>query len=108
MATPSGGVSMTWLMDDGIEPEAGLSLARMTVDPGVTSEAHRHTNCTEAIHVLSGHVKQRAGDRWVFLKSGVTILIPVGAIHQTTNVGDEVAVLMIAYSSGSRVYEAED
>ena len=107
MATQIDGVSMTWLMDDGIEPEAGLSLARMTVDPGVTSEAHRHTNCTEAIHVLSGHVRQRSGGRWCSLESGETILIPAGATHQTTNVGDETAVLMIAYSSGSRVYEIE-
>ncbi|MGI9503376.1 MAG: cupin domain-containing protein [Geminicoccaceae bacterium] len=107
MATLADGVSMTWLMDDGIKPEAGLSLARMTVDPGITSEAHRHTNCTEAIHVLSGQIKQRSGDRWISLKSGETILIPVGAIHQTTNVGDDVAILMIAYSSGSRVYEIE-
>lgn len=101
------GVTMTWLMDDKVEPDASLSLARMTVDPGIASEAHRHTNCTEAIHVLSGCVQQRCGERWVFLEPGQTILIPEGAVHQTKNLGDETAVLMVAYSSGSRVYEPE-
>ena len=105
MSTLSDGVTMTWLMDDQIEHDAGLSLAHMTVDPGVVSEAHRHTNCTEAIHVLSGSVAQRAGDSWIALSQGDTILIPTGAVHQTKNVGDKTAILMIAYSSGSRVYD---
>lgn len=82
-----------------------LSLARMTVAPGETSEAHRHPNCTEAIHVLSGQVEQRKGEQRVELATGDTILIPSGAIHQTRNVGRDTAVLMIAYSSGSRVDE---
>lgn len=99
------GVSMAWLMEDAIEQGAGLSLARMTVDPGATSQAHRHPNCTEAIHVLSGRVEQRRGAQWVELASGDTILIPAGAIHQTRNLAHETAVLMIAYSSGSRVYQ---
>lgn len=102
-ATP--GVTMDWLMEDTIEPGAGLSLARMTVAPGETSEAHRHSNCNEAIHVLSGQVEQRKAGQWVELATGDTILIPSGAIHQTRNVGQETAILMIAYSSGSRDYE---
>ncbi|WP_119166899.1 cupin domain-containing protein [Algihabitans albus] len=103
-ARPSG-IAMTWLMEEAIEENAGLSLARMTIDPDVTSEAHRHPNCTEAIHVLSGSVLQRRGDAWIELTAGDTILIPVGAVHQTRNPGPETAVMMIAYSSGSRVYQ---
>ena len=99
---------MSWLMDDAIQAGAGLSLARMTIESDVTSEPHRHSNCSEAIHLLSGRVEQRRGDSWVTLKSGDTILIPVGAVHQTRNVGSETAVMMIAYSSGSRVYQAEN
>lgn len=100
-------VTMDWLMEDAIEPDAGLSLARMTVDPGVTSEAHRHSNCSEAIHVLSGQVEQRKGTDWVKLAAGDTILIPASTVHQTRNVGTEPAVLMVAYSDGSRIYESE-
>jgi hypothetical protein len=35
---------MPWLMEDAIADGANLSLARMTVDVGVTSEPHRHPN----------------------------------------------------------------
>jgi quercetin dioxygenase-like cupin family protein len=103
---PMTGVTMDWLMEDAIAPDAGLSLARMTVAPGVTSEPHRHPNCTEAIHMLSGQVLQRKGADWVRLAAGDTILVPAGAIHQTRNIGPETAVLMVAYSAGARVYQA--
>lgn len=103
----SSGVTMTWLMDGDIQADAGLSLARMTIEPGILSEAHRHTNCTEAIHLLEGRIAQRRNDDWIELGAGETILIPVGAVHQTQNIGTETAIIMVAYSSGSRVYEVE-
>lgn len=99
---------MQWLMEDAITPDAGLSLARMTVAPGVTSQAHRHPDCSEAVHLLSGRVDQRRGDDWVPLAVGETLLIPAGAVHQTRNCGTDTAVLMVAYSSGARIYEAAD
>ena len=105
LAAASSGVTMTWLMEDAIEENAGVSLAKMTVEAGVTTELHRHPNCTEAIHLLSGCVNQRRGDGWVELVAGDTLLIPAGSVHQTHNPGPETAVMIIAYSSGSRVYQ---
>ncbi len=99
---------MQWLMEDAITPDAGLSLARMAVAPGVTSEAHRHPDCSEAVHLLEGSVEQRCGDDWVRLAAGETLLIPAGAVHQTRNAGPQTAVLMVAYSSGARIYEVAD
>jgi quercetin dioxygenase-like cupin family protein len=106
MTEPSG-VTMEWLMEDAIDPRAGLSLARMTIAPGVTSPAHRHPDCAEAVHVLSGWVEQRRDEAWLPLNAGQTLLIPCGALHQTRNLGDEAAVLMVVYSSGARVYLSE-
>lgn len=103
--TGNPGVTMQWLMEDAIDARAGLSLARMTVAPGVTSPTHRHPDCSEAVHLLAGRVEQRRGDDWVPLAAGETLLIPPGAVHQTRNPGSEVAVLMVAYSSGARIYE---
>ena len=100
----SSGVTMTWLMEDAIEPGADVSLAKMTIDPAITSEAHHHPDCTEAIHVLSGTILQRRGEAWIELAAGDTLLIPAGVVHQTRNLGSQTAVMMIAYSSGSRVY----
>lgn len=105
---PAAGVTMQWLMEDAVDARAGLSLARMTVAPGVTSPAHRHPDCSEAVHLLEGHVEQRRGDDWVPLGPGDTLLIPAGAVHQTRNSGAETAILMVAYSSGARIYEPQD
>ena len=77
----------------------------MTVAPGVTSEAHRPPDCSEAVHVMSGSVDQRRGDAWLPLQAGDTLLIPPGDVHQTRNGGPETALLMVAYSSGARIYD---
>ncbi len=104
--TGNAGVTMQWLMEDAIDRQAGLSLARMTVAPGVMSEAHRHPDCSETVHLLSGSIEQRRGDAWVSLTAGDTLLIPPGTVHQTRNSAAETAVMMVAYSSGARIYEA--
>jgi len=100
-------VTMQWLMEDAIDTRAGVSLARMTVAIGAISELHHHTNCSETIHVLEGEIQQRIDDKWVNLTAGETCLIPLGARHQTRNTGDIRAVMMIAYSAGSRAYTVE-
>lgn len=100
-------VTMEWLMEDEIDPRAGLSLARMIVPVGVISELHHHPNCSETIHLLEGVVEQRVDNKWRRLSAGETCLIPLGAKHQTRNVGDMNAVMIIAYSAGSRIYVAE-
>lgn len=97
-------VTMEWLMEDAIQPDAGLSLAKMTVGAGVTSELHHHSNCSETIHLLTGHIEQRIGENWQELTSGDTCLIPRGNKHQTRNIGADTAIMMVAYSAGKRVY----
>jgi len=47
-------IKMEWLMDRSIVEDADVSMACMTVPAGVTSDCHRHSNCTETIHLLSG------------------------------------------------------
>lgn len=101
---PHDDVTMEWLMEDEIDARAGIRLAKMTVAEGVTSELHHHTNCTETIHILEGQIEQRIGQAWKKLRVGETCLIPIGQAHQTGNVGDCRAVMMIVYSAGSRAY----
>ena len=97
-------VKMEWLMETKLNPDADMSLARMTVAAGVTSELHHHTNCSETLHLVSGQVSQRIGDDWIVMNEGDTCLIKIGQLHQTQNLGETEAVLMIAYSAGERVY----
>ena len=93
---------MEWLAEGG---QKHVSLARMTVAPAALSPAHRHDNCNEVIHLLSGNIAQRRGENWIDMKAGDTLTVYQGDVHQTRNVGDSEAVMMIAYSSGVRAYE---
>ncbi len=92
---------MDWLMDDSVQPGAGLSLARMSVNPGQTSPAHRHPNCNEAIHLIEGVVDVRVDSAWTTL----TAFVPARSVHQVRNAAGRTAIMMIAYSAGARVYE---
>ena len=97
--------SMEWLADAGTQTGLGLSLARMTVLPGQTSPAHRHPNCNEVIHVLSGSIEERINDTWTPCHAGDTITAHAGSIHQTRCTSADPAILMIAYSDDTRIYE---
>lgn len=96
---------MEWLVEDALQPGATLSLARMTVRAGCTSQAHRHPDCDEAVHVLSGRIEQRIGDRWLALGPGQTAHIPAGQPHCSRALGGDDAVLLVAYSAGRRIYQ---
>ncbi len=96
---------MEWLADDHLAPSPGLSLARMTVFRDQTSSGHRHPNCSEVIHVERGKISQRIDEDWIAMNEGDTVLIPIGASHQTRNCGECDAVLLVAYSAGTRAYE---
>jgi len=102
----SSGVKMDWIMDDRVDPRAKISLARMSVSSGVMSEAHRHTNCSKTIYLEQGVIRQRIDDRWIDMTVGDTCVIEPYQVHQTENVGEDLASMLIVYSAGSRVYES--
>lgn len=97
---------MVWLIDAENADNPDMSLARMEVEMGQTSEPHVHGNCHESLHVLSGKVTEIIGDDVVALKAGDTVFIPQGTRHYTMNSGDERAILIISYSAQTREYEA--
>jgi quercetin dioxygenase-like cupin family protein len=99
---------MSWLVEDRSVRGVGLSVARMEVDPGATSPAHRHPNCHEIIHLISGSVEQTAGDRRFRMTVGDTVVVAPGEVHKTRNLSEhEVAELLICYSAGTRIYQPE-
>ncbi len=103
---PIHGGHMQWIIDQSINSASDISLAEMTIYPGETSELHRHNNCTEIIYILSGTVRQRIDDRWIVLETGESCLIPIGSAHQTQNLGQMDSRMILAYSRGTRHYEA--
>ena len=97
--------TMDWLVDDALVENAALSVARMTLAEDACSEGHRHPNCNEVIHLIAGRVGQAVGEDRVVMAPGDTVFIPAGAFHQSRNIGAGEAVMIVSYSSGTRIYE---
>ena len=97
---------MDWLIDGDINPDAEISLARMTLAPGALSERHFHSNCSETVHMLSGRIEFLGDNEYSVLQAGDTLLIERGQAHQMRNITDQPAVMILAYSAGSRDYQA--
>ncbi len=97
--------TMDWLVDDALVENAALSVARMTLAENACSEGHRHPNCNEVIHLIAGRVEQAVGGDRVVMAPGDTVFIPTGAFHQSRNIGAGEAVMIVSYSSGTRIYE---
>lgn len=98
------GGTMTWLMDDEIQPGVGISLAEMTLNMCETSELHSHANCSEVVHVIEGKISLRIDDEWYLMSSGDQRLIPAKSAHQARNIGEKTAKMILVYSKGSREY----
>jgi quercetin dioxygenase-like cupin family protein len=105
---PEAWGAMSWLVEDRSVPGIGLSVARMSVAPGATSPAHRHPNCHEVIHLISGRVEQTAGDRLHRMAPGDTVVVAPGEVHKTRNLDPlQPAELLVCYSAGTRLYQPE-
>ena len=98
--------SMCWLMEDRLVPNAELSVARMTVNGAATSPTHRHPNCNETITLIAGNVTCIVDDHEYPIKAGDVVFVPKGSAHAIRNETNQAAVAIVAYSAGTRVYEA--
>ena len=98
-------VTMDWLVDDSIIAGAGLSVARMTLRPGICSEGHSHPNCAEVIHLIAGRVEQTVGTERFTMEAGDSAFVPPGRFHRTRNQGRDDATMVVAYSAGTRIYD---
>lgn len=68
------------------------------------SEPHRHANCHESLHLLEGQICEYIDGEAFDMVAGETVFIPQNAVHYTQNTSEEVAVMMISYSQGTRDY----
>lgn len=99
---------IVWM--DGGDLTAGdaLTVGEVTIRPGEANPAHLHPNCDEALYLLSGELRHTLGEEEVVLQAGDLIHVPRGEAHRGINDGDEDAVALIAYDTGSREFEPVD
>ena len=78
------------------------TLGFCTISPGGQNPLHYHPNSDETLHVIKGKIIHSVKDENIEMTAGDTIMISAGIAHNARNIGDEEAVLAIAFSTGER------
>jgi quercetin dioxygenase-like cupin family protein len=102
---PWGRVAFT--ASGSIGNSSTMSLARVTMRPGQEPNRHRHPNCDELLHVVSGTIEHSLGELLFTLEPGDTISLPAGIWHGARVLGAAPAELVICFSSADRKTEFE-
>jgi quercetin dioxygenase-like cupin family protein len=84
-----------------------MTFGRALMHPGHLPTRHRHPNCDEILHLLSGKVRHSLGDDYFELEAGDTISIPAGVWHGAQALGNTPAEMTICFSSADRETEFE-
>lgn len=93
---------LEWMVSDSIGNSDRLTVGKCFIQPGGANPVHHHPNCDEVLHVVRGHIRHRVDDEYTEMTAGDTISIPLGAIHNATNIGDEECELLITFDTAKR------
>jgi len=99
--------SLLWLANREIGNAEGLTLGRVVIRRGHSNPRHCHPSCEEVLYLLAGRLEHTLGDETYTLNPGDTLSIPPGVFHNARSVGEEDAVMIVAYSTGERDYVPE-
>ena len=100
--------TLSWHVSRALGNSSVITFGRATIRPGKCNPRHRHPNCDEVLHVLSGSIEHWLGDESVILNPGDTISIPAGVWHRARALGEVEAVMVICFSSADRETEMAD
>lgn len=99
---------LTWFANAKLGNSDEMTVGRCVIRPGQANPAHQHPNCSEVLVVLQGRIAHRIEEgREVEMGVGDTITVPPHLPHQARNVGEDDAVLYIAFSSADRQTRGE-
>jgi quercetin dioxygenase-like cupin family protein len=107
-AVPQDWGSLQWLVGGAQDEGCGMTLGRVTFKPGESNPAHVHPNCSEILFVVSGRIEHSVpGEAPVLLNQGDCIVLPEGEKHNARSVGDDDAVVIVAFNSAYRATVGE-
>lgn len=87
-----------WICRSDIVNNEHLMMVRANMEPGRSHPFHSHPTREEMIYILSGKAEQWVGKQKKILGPGDTAFIPMGEVHGTWNVGDEMLVFLAILS----------
>ena len=99
--------ALRWLVSRKIGNSATMTFGRVTIPAGIGNPRHRHPNCDEILHLLSGRIEHSLGGERFTMEPGDTIAIPAGVWHNARALGVEDAEMVISFSSADRETEIE-
>jgi len=99
---------IVWSASQKLGNSRRMTFGRVKLRTGGGSPRHRHPNCDEILHVISGRLEHTLGDERFVMEAGDTISIPTGVWHGATVLGEGDADLVICFSSADRQTELEE
>ncbi len=93
---------LEWMVSGKLGNSTTMTVGRCYIEPGKENPRHYHPNCDEVLHVLQGTIEHSLDDQTVTMTAGDTISIPQGSLHNARNVGTELAVFVITFSTADR------
>jgi len=98
---------LTWLASGELGNSTTMTFGHVIIPAGLINPRHRHPNCDEILHLLSGHLEHSLGDKKFLLNPGDTISIPAGQWHNAHALDGKDAEMVICFSSADRETEFE-
>lgn len=78
------------------------SLAEARLPPGGTTTKHHHPQTEEIYYLLAGRARMEINGDVREVGPGDAIAIPPGAVHQVTNIGNDVLTFLCCCAPGYR------
>jgi quercetin dioxygenase-like cupin family protein len=99
--------SLNWLAGKAVGNCDDLTLGRVVIKKGRSNPKHSHPNCDEILYLLQGKLEHTIGERKFIMEAEDTSVVPAGVGHVAYSFGDEDADMIVAYSSGIRLFQEE-
>jgi quercetin dioxygenase-like cupin family protein len=98
--------SLTWFASKELTRSEDITVGRVVIKKGKSNPKHIHANCSEVIHLQKGRLKHFVEKEFVWMEPGDTLVVPTGIDHYALSVGEEDAVMIVAYPAGQRHFQA--
>jgi len=95
--------SLQWLVSGLTGSSFSMTFGRVIIYPRKANPHHFHPNCEEILYVISGEIEHSLPEGGVTrLVPGDCIVMQKGMKHKARNVGDDDAVVVVAFNSAFR------
>jgi quercetin dioxygenase-like cupin family protein len=98
---------IVWSASHSLGNSSTMTFGRVTIAPNQANQIHRHPNCDEILHLVTGRIEHSLGEAVAVMEPGDTISIPAGVWHNARALDGAAADMVIAFSSANRATESK-